>query len=307
LALHWQQQLERARYDAQQAERRYRVVDPENRLVARTLEQQWEQALSAERKRQEEYDRFVQQKPLELTDGEKDRIRALASDLPALWQSAATNAVDRKEILRCLIERVVVGVQGNTEFVDVTIHWTGGFVSQHQIERPVAEYQQMRDYNRLVERLRELQEAGHTAAQVAEHLNQAGFHPTGRRKTFCAMTVRQLLSRWQLSGDRHELVTLDPDEWWLSDLARQVKVSAATVRRWIARHWVHCRRSPQHGYHLLWADADELERLRRLRDHGRTYPKIPSPTELTTPKRRPSAKATSAQNRTKRSRRSKRK
>jgi DNA invertase Pin-like site-specific DNA recombinase len=305
LALHWQQQLERAHYEAQQAERRYRAVDAENRLVARTLEQQWEQALRDERQRQEEYERFVQQRPLALTDSDKDRIRALASDLPALWQSAATSAVERKEILRCLIERVVVGVQGNTEFVDVTIHWAGGFVSQHQLERPVAEYQQMRDYDRLVARLRELQEAGHTAAEVAERLNQEGFHPTGRRKTFSAMTVRQLLSRWQLSGERHEMVTLSADEWWLSDLARQLKVSAATVRRWIARRWVHCRRSPQHGYHLLWADADELERLGRLRDHGRTYPKIPTPTTLTTPKRRPTKKAKSAEDGSARSRQSK--
>jgi DNA invertase Pin-like site-specific DNA recombinase len=302
LALHWQQQLERARYDAQQAERRYRAVDPENRLVARTLEQQWEKALHDERQRQEEYDRFVQKKPLELTDSEKDRIRALASDLPALWQSAATSVVNRKEILRCLVERIVVQVQGNTEHVDVKIHWVGGFVSQHQIERPVAEYHQMRDYDRLVERLRELREAKHTAAEIANRLNQEGFHPTGRRTTFCAMTVRQLLSRWQLSGERHESVVLGPDEWWLSDLARKLTVSYATVRRWITRRWVNCRRSPQHGYHLLWADADELERLRRLRDHGRSYPKIPSPPALTTPKQRPSDKAKSSANGTSRSR-----
>src|SRR5207244_11113898 len=117
LALHWQQQLERARDEPQQAERRYRAVDPENRLVARTLEQQWEQALRDERQRQEEYDRFVQQRPPELTDAEKEAIRALASDLPALWRSAATSVVDRQEVLRCLIDRVVGGVQGNTEFV----------------------------------------------------------------------------------------------------------------------------------------------------------------------------------------------
>jgi DNA invertase Pin-like site-specific DNA recombinase len=306
LALHWQQQLERARYEAQQAERRYRAVDPENRLVARTLEQQWEQALRDERQRQEEYDRFLQQRPLELTDSDKDRIRALASDLPALWQSTATSAVERKEILRCLVERVVVGVQGNTEIVDVAIHWTGGFVSQHQIERPVAGYQQMRDYDRLVQRLRELHEAGYPAGEVAERLNQEGFHPTGRRKTFSAMTVRQLLSRWQLGGERRETVVLGRNEWWLSDLARTLKVSAATVRRWIARGWIHCRRSPQHGYHLLWADADELERLRQLRDHGQSYPRIPMPAVLTAPKRRPSAKAASAEDSPARSRRTKR-
>jgi DNA invertase Pin-like site-specific DNA recombinase len=160
----------------------------------------------------------------------------------------------------------------------------------------VYRYRQMRDYDRLAQRLRELRKAGHTAGQMADQLNQEGFHPTGRRKTFCAMTVRQLLSRWQLSGERHETVELGPDEWWLSDLARKLKVSPATVRRWIDRRWMHCRRSPQHGYHLLWADADELERLGRLRDHGRTYPKIPSPPALTTPKRRPSDKAKSSAN-----------
>jgi DNA invertase Pin-like site-specific DNA recombinase len=286
LSLHWQQQLERARYDAMQAERRYRAVDAENRLVARTLEQQWEQALRDERLRQEEYDRFVQQKPLELTDAEKDRIRVLANDLPALWQSPATNIVDRKEILRCLIERIVVQVQGNTEYVDATIHWAGGFVSQHQIQRPVAEYHQMRDYDRLVERLRELHGADLTAAEIADRLNQEGFHPTGRRKMFCAMTVRHLLSRWQLSGERYDKVKLGPDEWWLSDLARNLSVSYSTLRRWIALGWVHCRRTPQLDYHLIWADADEMDRLRRLRDHGRTYPRIATPPTLTRPKRR---------------------
>jgi DNA-binding transcriptional MerR regulator len=171
----------------------------------------------------------------------------------------------------------------------------------YNIERPVAGYYQMRDYDRLVERLRELRQAGHTAAEMADRLNQEGFHPTGRRKMFCAMTVRQLLSRWQLTGERRETVALNPDEWWLSDLARKLTVSLATVRRWITRRWVHCRRSPELGYHLVWMDADELERLRRLRDHGRTYPRIPSPSVLTTPKQRPSNESKPSRNVTTRS------
>jgi DNA invertase Pin-like site-specific DNA recombinase len=286
LATHWHQQLERARYDAQQAERRYRAVDPENRLVARTLEQQWEQALRDERQRQEEYDRFVQHKPLELTPAETDRIRALANDLPALWRSSATSVVDRKAILRCLIKRIVLQVQGNTEYVDVMIHWVGGFVSQHQIVRPIAEYRQMRDYDQLVKRLGELRKAGHTATQMAEQLNQEGFHPTGRRKMFSAMTVRQLLSRWGLLGERRETVILDGDEWWLSDLARHLQTSLATLRRWFHLGWVSGRQSPQYGYLILWADSEEVDRLRRLRDYGKTYPKAGYPAALTTPKSR---------------------
>ena len=216
---------------------------------------------------------FRQQTPLDLTQTEKERISTLANDVPALWDSPATSVVDRKEIVRCLVERVVVQVQGNTEYVDVTIHWAGGFVSQQEIVRPVSEYRQMRDYGRLVQRLRELREAGRTAAQIAETLDHEGFHPTGRRKTFSALTVRNLMSRLGLSGERPETVTLQHNERWLSDMARELHVSLATVRRWITRGWVHARRSPRHGYHILWADDDEVDRLGQLRDYGKGYPK----------------------------------
>jgi hypothetical protein len=118
------------------------------------------------------------------------------------------------------------------------------------------------------------------------------------------MTVRQLLSRWQLSGERHETVALEPDEWWLSDLARKLKVSHATLHRWIARRWVHSRRSLEHGYHLLWADGEELERLARLRDYGRSYPRTSWPPALTTPKRRPSDETEQTENGSARRRRS---
>lgn len=286
LALHWQQQLERVRYESDQAERRYRAVDPENRLVARTLEQQWEEALRNQRQREEEYDRIRRETPLDLGQADKDRIRALANDLPELWDSPTTGAVERKEIVRCLVERVTVHVQGNTEYVDVTINWIGGFVSQHVTRRPVAEYRQMRDYDGLVQRLRELSEAGHTAREIAEVLNTEGYQPTGQRATFRSQTVRHLMSRLRLSGERHDTETLNPHEWWLSDLARTIGVSLATGRRWILRGWVHARRSLRQGYYIVWADDEELARLGQLRDYGKMYPKASCPPDLTTPKSR---------------------
>ncbi len=287
LSRHWQQQLERARYESEQAERRYRAVDPENRLVARTLEQQWEEALRNERQQEEEHDRFRREMPQELCQADRDRIRSLANDLPALWESPTTSCIERKEIVRCLVQRVVVNVQGNTEYVDVAIHWVGGFISQHQTLRPVAEYRQMRDYDRLVQRLRELKEAGHTASQIAETLNQEGFHPTGRRPTFAAMTVRNLLAQLGLGGKRPDDESLATNEWWLVDLAGKLQVSHATVHRWIARGWVHARQTHRHGYYVLWADSDELTRLGQLRDAGRSYPRTACPTALTTPKPHP--------------------
>jgi hypothetical protein len=215
-------------------------------------------------------------------------VHALASDIPALWQAPTTTIADRKEIVRCLVDRVVVAVQGNTEHVDVTIHWAGGFVSQHQIRRPVQAYRQLRDYDRLIARLRELHEKGLTAPQVAEQLNQEGFRPSGPSATFTEGNVRLLLSRWGLSGWRVEKIPLARDEWWLSDLARALDIGTSRLRKWANHGWVHCRRSSVVlGWRVLWADHEELSRLSRMRDHSQTHRFTRYPPGLTIPKKRP--------------------
>src|SRR4051794_20471267 len=105
---HWKQRLEQAGHGAKDAERRYRAVDPENRLVARTLEQRWEEALRAERHVRDDYDRFLREQPPRLGPEERARIAALSSDLPALWHDPVTSHQDRKEIIRHMVEKVVV-------------------------------------------------------------------------------------------------------------------------------------------------------------------------------------------------------
>ena len=97
---HWQQRLERAVQEAQRAERQYHAVEPENRLVARSLEQRWEESLRTQCALQEEYDRFLHDQPRQLSADERARILALAGDIPMLWHSAQTPASDRKEIVR---------------------------------------------------------------------------------------------------------------------------------------------------------------------------------------------------------------
>jgi hypothetical protein len=109
---HWRQRLERADYETDRAARQYHAVEPENRLVARQLERRWEESLREHRELQEAYDRFVREQPTELTAAEQEAIRTLASDIPALWKAASTTAADRKALLRHLVERVVVTVQG---------------------------------------------------------------------------------------------------------------------------------------------------------------------------------------------------
>ena len=192
---HWKQQLERVRYDAERAARQYQVVEPENRLVARELESQWEQSLVKQRQTEEEYARFELQQPSRLSEDEAQSIRSLSADIPALWHASSTSPKDQQAIVRHLIDRVTVTVQGESERVDVTIHWAGGFESQHEQTRPVARYDQLTDYRRLVARILELRTDGHTNGKIAEVLNQEGFRPPKRRSTYNAAMVRQLLSR----------------------------------------------------------------------------------------------------------------
>src|SRR5215467_11065927 len=128
---HWQQRLKRARYAVERAARQYAAVEPENRLVARELEKGWEKALRHEQHEQEAYARFRQERPAELTPRQCDAIRRLSHDVPGLWHAPPTTAKDRQEIVRLLLERVIVDVQGESEQVAVTLQWAGGFRSAH--------------------------------------------------------------------------------------------------------------------------------------------------------------------------------
>lgn len=282
---HWQQQLERARYEAERAECQFHAVEPENRLVARTLEQRWEEALRRHQQVQEDYDRFLQNQPRELTDQDRAKILALANDLPALWQAPQTTAADRKEIVRCLVERVVVDVRRGSEVVGVTICWRGGSTSAHQAVRPVKGFAHLKGLEQLLEHIAELRQQGLSSAQIAAKLNEEGYRTPRRRRLFTTDIVRQLLSRRGLTGERSDAKQLGPHEWWLLDLAGELDMSRDKLREWILRGWLHARRTPVARMWIVWADRDELKRLRKLVARS-SQGVVSHPEELTTPKKR---------------------
>jgi DNA invertase Pin-like site-specific DNA recombinase len=292
LEKHWRQQMERARYQAERAERQHDAVEPENRLVARQLEQRWEQALMQERELKEKHDRFCKEQPTQLSADDRNKIASLASDIPALFNAPTTTPADRQTIIRYLVKQVVVNVQGQSEYVDVTIHWEGGFVSQHEILRPVGRFSQLRDYDLLKNRICQLRNAGQTSAQIASQLNAEGFRSPKRETTYNGDMVRKLLSQWGAGSQRPRpdlaVAELRPDEWWLSDLAGKLSMPVATLTGWCRRRWVHARQLHMSGrWWIVWADADELHRLCRLHSTRRGPPEAPYPIELITPKPRP--------------------
>jgi hypothetical protein len=199
---HWQQRLERAAQETQRAERQYQAVEPENRLVARSLEQRWEAALRTQGALQEEYDRFLQDQPRQLSADEKARIRALADDLPALWHSPQTVAADRKDIVRLLVERVVAHVQAESEQGSVDIAWRGGLTTRHALVRSVSRYESLSGYAQLLARIRELRHDGLTIVEVAKQLNKEGYRTPRSRKGYTSTSVRKLLSRQRQKAKR---------------------------------------------------------------------------------------------------------
>ena len=290
LDAHWRAELERVVYEARLAERSYRAVDPENRLVARTLERQWEEALRGEREVREEYDRFRCESPRRLTPAELGRIRTLAADIPSLWLDADTPAADKKEIVRALVERVTVAVQATTEHVQVHIHWAGGTVSEHPLCRPVGSYERLADFPRLRQQLAAWVGAGWTAAQIAEALNREGFRSaSGRLDGFTAHRVGELIYRLGLSKKRQPAESLSANEWWVRDLAAEVGVSLTRLRHWVKQGYVHVCKSEAWAQLVIWADVEEVQRLRLLRDHPRQNRQTHYPTELIRPKERQDA------------------
>ncbi|HEV3257762.1 MAG TPA: recombinase family protein [Gemmataceae bacterium] len=284
----WNLKIERADYEEARARRQYHACEPENRLVARTLERRWEEALQHQRQLQEEFQRWKQATPSQLSAPQREAIRELASDLPALWQAATTTAQERKQIARLLLERVTVIVDKESDQVNAKLQWMGGAQTEHVLARPVARYSQQAGYARLVSRLKELCREGLSSSEIATKLNAEGFRPARRAKAFNGAMVSRLRKHWGLSrGVRHgSKEGLGKQEYRPAGLAQKLGVPRETVKRWMRRGWVNVRQDGR-GHHIVWADADELRRLRALHRLPRTAANRERLAALQKPKQRP--------------------
>jgi DNA invertase Pin-like site-specific DNA recombinase len=292
LAKHWQQRLTRSRYEVEQARRQYAAVDPDHRLVARELERQWDEALRADEQLKADHAQFLKDRPQRLSDHEQEQIRGLSEVLPQLWHSSSTTPQDRQSIARLLLEEVRVTIEGESERVDVELRWAGGFVSRHALRRPVRTYEQLSNYDDLMARIKSRLAEGKTLAAIAARLNAEGFQPPKRSPKFSAGILTQFLRErgiriGRLPKSVTEKKLLERNEWWLADLAAKLSMPIATLHRWQRVGWVTSRKIAAAGNRwAIFADAEELARLRRLRESPRSWPN-PYPPELTTPKPKP--------------------
>jgi hypothetical protein len=261
-------------------------VEPENRLVARTLEARWEDALKQQRQVEEEHHRFLAKLPATLAVADRERIRGLSQSVARLWQAPETTPQDRKQIIRCLVDQVAITIDRATEDNEVTITWKGGITTMHQTARAVGTFQQLKDYRRLTKRIRELHGEGLHLFQIADKVNGEGFVPPRRRGRFTESGIGDLVRKMGLVGELFRSDLLRQDEWWIPDLARKLGTIAQKIHYWVQQGWINFRRTPTGKHFIVWADAEELRRLRKIATKKNSWMAARHP-DLVIPKKRP--------------------
>lgn len=267
LARHWEEQRQRATYEAHLARRRYEVVDPDNRLVAAELERRWEEKLLALRQVEDAVERFEREPAdLSLEPQLRRQFEHIAQCLPDLWTNGQLSYEDQKHLLRSLISRVILK-RPRPDRADVTIVWVSGHFSTDTATLPVHCQRDVSEYEQMLIRLRELWQEGRTDEQMAESLTHEGFH-SARNHHVSPATVLRLRHEqsWVSTYHHHRLAHHIDGYWTVHGLAQELG---------IGRHWLYRRiargvlqppdviRSPHHGTYLIRDSPDVLDRLRR--------------------------------------------
>jgi hypothetical protein len=276
------QNIERSTFQSDLARRRYEEVDPSNRLVAAELERRWEASLCKQREAEEALNRLRQEKQNRLNASDIAKIESLSNDIPNLWRQASTSSIDKQTIARTLIEEVSVGVVQDNERVDVTIRWTGGYESRHQILRAVGNFGQLECADAIKQRIVKLKRQGHCHEAVASELNQQGYR-SAQQQPFTKAIVSQLCRQFQSSGTSCEAIGGYEDCWLIGQLSQRLAVSVSTLRNWLSRNWLATIRTGERW--IIWADEKELNRLKALADYQRGPHCRATPESLTTPRK----------------------
>jgi hypothetical protein len=208
----WTLRRERARYEAERARRQYDAVEPENRLVARSLERTWEEKLRDVDAIEEEHARWRSQEPLGNGAADRAELQALGENLPRIWHAVTTAAADRKRILRFVVREVVLDQRRAQGQVWLKIVWQTGATSEHCLQRRVHTYRDYIDLERLRRRITELNNAGKMDKEIAASLNQEGF-VAARGCAFKGENVWLLRTRWKIPTTKINGASANPMRW----------------------------------------------------------------------------------------------
>lgn len=227
----WRLAVERTRYEAERAERRYRAVEPENRLVARGLEAEWEHRLRDLEQAQRELARREPQRPRTLGPADAQRLRALGADLQRVWDAPTTTDRDKKELLRALLEDVVMAVERTEGRAHLTLRWRGGTVTGLEVSLPRSNPPRIRTDEDSLALIRRL--APHYPdAVIAGILNRQG-RRTARGERFTAAHVGNLRRYRHIAHCEPSTALPDAELVTIKKAAEILAVAPSTLHRWL--------------------------------------------------------------------------
>lgn len=249
----WRMRIERARYDVDLAERRYEAVDPDNRLIAATLEKRWNEATQRLRYLEAELAAFERQVMRAVTAEQKRQILQLGGDFPRLWAASTTAPRDRKRIVRLLVRDITVTKGPEARVVRLHIRWQGGATETLLVQLPQKRADATRYPSPFVERIRELA-VNHHDDEIATLLRSEGCKSTITGKPITPGTIKWLRYKHRIQAPRPSEGTLN-----VRQVCENYSVSHWVVHYWISRGIVPAKQRKPNAPYAITID-DELER-----------------------------------------------
>jgi uncharacterized protein YndB with AHSA1/START domain len=228
----WRLEVERARYEAERAERRYRTVEPENRLVARGLETEWENRLRDLAAAEMELRRREQQRPSSLAPEQFQAMQRLGSDIRQVWAATTTTDRDRKELLRTLLEEVVLNLKRAEGRVHLTLRWRGGAVTTLDVAVPKFRPMGPRTDEDTISLLRRLT-ALYPDEVIAGILNRQG-RKTATGERFTANQVGSLRRYRNIARFQPPTEPVTGDLVSIRKAAQILGMNTSSIHRWLA-------------------------------------------------------------------------
>ena len=255
--------VERARYEADRAERSFHQVEPENRLVASTLEARWESRLAALTEAEQSLEAARDLLPPLPSRAELEK---LAADLPALWHAPTTSSKDRKRLLRTLVADVTLLPEPDPGKARIGIRWHTGATDELTVARAIHPGTAKRSPPRAVEMVRDLGPVTPTA-ELAEKLNAAGL-TTGHGRPFDVKAVQWIRHAYKIPAPP----PYGSGEISVTEAARRLGCSTGVIYYWIDAAQLDARRGPGNRLCLSWNDRIEAACRHRIDRSGHLTP-----------------------------------
>jgi uncharacterized protein YndB with AHSA1/START domain len=249
----WRLAVERARYEAERAERRYRAVEPEHHLVARGLESEWEKRLRGLATAEPELARREQQRPRTLSPRERKRLESVGTDLGLVWSAPTTTDRDRKQLLRTLLEEVIIAVKREQANAHLTLRWSGGLaITELDASLPHSHPPPLRTDEDTVDLVRRLA-AHYPDAVTTGILNRQG-RKTARGERFTAAHVGNLRRYRKIPCFKPPAEPPQGEPVTIREAAEILHFAPSTLHHWlndglIAGEQTHPGRALTHPHH----------------------------------------------------------